>query len=305
MAVCLALTTIAPSYAQSAPTLGSWQAGPDAKGTNTYVGRIEAPRAGQNVTAGANLLVSGWAVDTTAAGWAGFDGVEVWRGAKDKGGTKLATGTVGLSRPDIADALGAAYRNSGFSATVPPMTDASGSQTLFVYLHTPDKGTWYKSVSVSVPAAAPTGTSPNLILSFIRPQENAVVTTKQVTQFYTIRGIALDSTPITDPGNQTLGPCQCGISNVTVYLDAPRGQALPQNVFTANLGALYGVNNTTRAAGKTVASFSPVAREFGGAFDFAQWNVPINPATFAPGYHTLYAYATSSITKMRPWSRGP
>ena len=44
---------------------------------------------------------AGWAADTTAAGWAGISGVEVWNSAKDKGGTKLSTGSVGLGRPDV------------------------------------------------------------------------------------------------------------------------------------------------------------------------------------------------------------
>src|SRR6266852_3434559 len=80
----LALTSIGPSFAQSTPALGSWLAGPDGKGASTIVGRVESPRPNQTVNAGANLLVSGWAADLTAAGWAGIDGIEVWNGAKDK-----------------------------------------------------------------------------------------------------------------------------------------------------------------------------------------------------------------------------
>jgi hypothetical protein len=47
----------------------------------------------------------------TAAGWAGIDSIEIWNGASDKSGSALQGMT--------------------------------GNQTLFVYLHTPGKGTWY------------------------------------------------------------------------------------------------------------------------------------------------------------------
>jgi hypothetical protein len=295
-AACLALSASGPGFAQPAPLSGSWLAGPDGKGQSTYVGRIEAPRAGQTVTAGANILVSGWAVDTTATGWSGIDGVEVWNGAKDKGGTKLASGSVGQPRPDVADALGGSFRGSGFSAVIPPLSGVSGSVSLFVYLHTPDKGTWYKSLTVNAPSAAALAFPTDPIVSIIRPQENAVVTSRLPNQVWTVRGIALDRNPLTDPGNQTLGACQCGISSVTIYLDAPRGKADPNNVFAGNLGALYGVNNSTKPVSAPVSAFSPVARQYGKAFDFAQWNTFINPATIGEGYHTLYVYARSSIT---------
>src|SRR5579859_6627839 len=140
-ATCLALTSsIGPSFAQSGPVLGSWLAGPDGKGSSTIVGRIESPRTRATVNNASNLLVSGWAADTTASGWAGIDGVEVWSGASDKSGsTKLATGTVGLSRSDIGDALGSSFTNSGFSVVVKAgsLQGLMGAQTLFVYLHTP------------------------------------------------------------------------------------------------------------------------------------------------------------------------
>jgi hypothetical protein len=78
---------------------GAWTGASDAQGANTYIGRVESPRAGQTVQAGSNLLVSGWAVDTTAQGWAGFDQMQVYNGDRANGGTKLADGSVGLSRP--------------------------------------------------------------------------------------------------------------------------------------------------------------------------------------------------------------
>jgi hypothetical protein len=82
----------------------------------------------------------------TAAGWAGIDSIEIWNGASDKSGSaKLASGMAGLARADVGEALGGSFTNSGFSAVVPSsaLQGMTGNQTLFVYLHTPGKGTWY------------------------------------------------------------------------------------------------------------------------------------------------------------------
>jgi hypothetical protein len=249
------------------------------------------------VSSGANLLVSGWAADTTATGWAGIDGVEVWSGAKDKDGVKLASGMVGLSRPDVADALGA-FGTSGFSVVVPASALGNVSGPLYVYLHTPNKGTWFKTVSVTPTAGATLPFPTDPIITLIRPLDNESITQKQVTSFYTIRGMALDRNPITDPGNQSTGAggCNCGISSVTVYLDAPRGMPGSINLGNGNVGALYGVNNTTRPTRVPISGFSPVARQYGTAFDFAQWNLPMNWSTIPQGFHTIFAYARSSIT---------
>src|SRR5262249_7415522 len=145
-AACLMLTTIAPTYAQSqsgqsgsqagssagaaptaptgaapapAPVLTNWSAGPGAAGNSTYIGRLETPRIGQVVNTGNGRLVSGWAADVAAQGWAGIDSVEVWAGDRTSGGTKLGSGTVGLPRPDIGDIVGGNFTNSGFSMVVP------------------------------------------------------------------------------------------------------------------------------------------------------------------------------------------
>jgi hypothetical protein len=296
MAACLAVSSSVTAFAQSAPSLGSWQKGPDGQGAGTIVGRIESPSAGQRVSAGANLLVSGWAADTTAAGWAGIDGVEVWSGAKDSG-TKLATGMVGLSRPDVADALGA-FGTSGFSAVVPASSLGNLSGSLYVYLHTPNKGTWFKTVSVNPTSGTALAFPTDPIIALIRPQDNEILSQKQITSYYSIRGIALDRNPITDPGNQSTGAggCNCGISSVTVYLDAPPGQPGSINLGNGNLGALYGVNNVTKLPRVPTSSFSPVARQYGTAFDLAQWFLPMNWQTVPQGFHTIYAYARSSIT---------
>jgi hypothetical protein len=328
----LALSSIAPSYAQSAPILGTWTAGSDAKGVNSIVGRVESPRARQVVNSGANVLVSGWAADTTAAGWAGIDGVEVWSGAKP-GGTKLVSGSAGLARADIGDALGRGFANSGFSVVIPGSTWATatnGVQTIYVYLHTPDKGTYYRIVPLNVVTTAginlATGTPlmfpTDPMIMIARPQEGMNITQKQANSKFSFSGFALDRNPIVDPkiqlsgpgcsacntaGGSLTGPIGAGISSVTAYIDTPPvkgdnslfggfglggGAGLYANILVPGAPPLVGpgLNRPGRVQG------SIISRQFGSRFDFSGWSISINPTTLTPGPHTLYVTATSSVT---------
>lgn len=329
-ALGLALSSIGPSFAQSTPALGSWLAGPDGKGASTIVGRIESPRVRQNVNNAANVLVSGWAADTTAAGWAGIDGVEVWSGAKDKGGAKLVTGTPALARSDIGDALGRTFSNSGFTAVIPASAWSGtnpGPATLYVYLHTPDKGTWYRSVAVKVASTvgvnAATGvplafpTDPMLVIA--RPQEGMNITQKQKNSKFSFSGIALDRNPITDPNIQLTGPgCPActgaggaigtqyrgaGISSITAYIDTPPAKgdnSVFGNFGTPCAGCVQNVNILVSGLGSLnrpgQVQGSIISRQFGSQFDFSGWSIAINPTTLSPGPHTLYVTATSSVT---------
>jgi hypothetical protein len=323
-ALGLALSSLAPSYAQSAPVLGSWLAGPDAKGSSTIIGRIEAPGARRSVSDATNVQVTGWAADTTATGWAGIDGVEVWAGAKDKGGSKLATGSAGLPRSDIGDALGRSFTNSGFVAVVPASAwgTKSGAQTLYVYLHTPDKGTWYRTVAITVVPAAGVNLATGAPLAFptdpmvviARPQEGMNITQKQRNGKFSFNGFALDRNPITDPKIQLSGPgCSgctlfgaqargSGISGISAYVDTPpvRGDQTIFGNFGANCAScLYAnvlVNNlgSLNTPGRPQASIT--SRQYGSQFDYSGWSIAINPATLSPGWHTLYVTAASSVT---------
>jgi len=330
-AACVALSSIGPSLAQPTTTLqGSWLAGPDGQGPSTIIGRIEAPRNNQKAVSSSNLLVSGWAADTTAAGWAGLDGVEVWSGAKDKTtSSKLASGIVGLARADVGDALGSTFTSSGFTAIVPSsaLQSLSGATTLYVYLHTPGKGSWYRTTSVSLVSTAGVNLATGATLQFptdpivviARPQDGTAITQKQVNNKFSFNGIALDRNTITDPNIQLTGPgcsgCNgarggigtqargAGISSVTAYIDTPPvkgdnsifgnfgtpcGSAcLYANVLVSNLGSL-------NVPGRPRASI--ISGSYGSQFDFSGWSIPINPALLAPGPHTLYVTATSSVT---------
>jgi len=308
----LALSTITPSFAQATPALGSWLAGPDGAGASTIIGRVETPRPRQSVSAGANVLVSGWAADLTAAGWAGIDGIEVWNGAKDKGGTKLSTGMVALTRADVGEFLGGNFTRSGFSAVIPnsALQGLKAAPTLYVYLHTPGKGTWMRTVDIGV-AAAPAMAFPNdPILGVVKPQDGTSITQLQRFSKFTFSGFALDRNPITNPATQTLGPgCSActlfanqargaGINSVTGYIDSPRATDGNGGYGTIT-GSLYGtplVSNlgVLNVPGRSQASI--ITRQYGNAFDYSGWSMSVNPTQLSPGPHTLTVTATSSIT---------
>jgi len=323
-AAILALTSVAPGFAQSAPSLaGAWTAGPDASGANTYVGRVEAPRAGQTIAAGANLLVTGWAADTTATGWAGFDKVQVYSGARDKGGIKLADGMVGLNRPDVADFLGPNFIKSGFSAVVPAGGIQAGAATLYVYLHTASKGWWYRTVAATQQSAANLAFPGDPIISWLRPHGGDIITNQQfgAVNNYLLEGFALDRNPQMNPNGLPKtnvpngGPGNVGIASITVYVDKLPGQP-GYDVNVNNLGP------TSPAAIALGSTDSPLNHNilqngcsiFGGPLTFCRGSISVT-ANYGPNYtfagwvkywdqrttqpdmfHTLYATAVSSIT---------
>jgi hypothetical protein len=316
VAAVLALSIVAPGFAQSTSggggvvSSGSWTGSSDAQGANTYIGHVEAPRAGQNVAAGSNLLVSGWAADTTAEGWAGFDQMQVYNGDKAKGGTKVADGQVGLSRPDVASFIGPNFRNSGFSAVVPSGALSGGQATLFVYLHTASKGWWFQSVGVNqqAPVALDFPNDPVVVIG--KPVDGSIITTKQVLNRYVLVGYALDQNPVTDPGNQSklfgpvAGPGEAGIQSVVLYLDKTPNMAGydPAVNFLANAG--LGIEDLASAQGPaagpvhTAANKSTITRAYGPQYEFAGWVASWDTRNAQPDMeHTIYAVATSSITK--------
>lgn len=187
----LLVTQTAPAAAQSA----DWQPGPGAALDNTYDGFIDVPPNGATVPGGSSsFTLAGWFVDKTAQGWAGADDVQVWLGTMDGGGQMLAKALFAQSRPDVGAVEGNPFwDDSGFVATIPGSAVPAGSQTLNLYAHTPGKGWWFKSVSVtgggsaaaapSAPAAPAAGGAPQLTI--LNPTNNQNVSTKSD---YTING---------------------------------------------------------------------------------------------------------------------
>ena len=319
----MALSTIAPGFAQSAPAMTVFTAGTDASGANTYIGRIETPRAGQSIASGASVLVSGWAADATAEGWAGFDQMQVYSGNRDSGGTKVANGMVGLNRPDVADFLGANFLKSGFSAVIPASALQSGSRTLFVYLHTASKGWWFKTVAVNQQAAVNLEFPSDPIVSWLRPHGGDIITNQQfgAVDNYLLEGFALDRNPQMNPNGLPKtnvpngGPGNAGIASITVYIDKLPGQA----GYNPNVNLLGPTSPAAIALGSTDTPLNhnviqngcsvfggpltmcrgsiSVTSSFGPNYTFAGWVKFWDQRNAQPdSFHTLYATAVSSIT---------
>jgi len=142
--------------AAAAPSAaGAWAPGPGAVGEDTYDGYIDHPTADARVVSRGTVQVSGWFVDRTAQGWAGADDVEIFLGPMHDGGTLLGHAVFAQPRPDVGAALSNAYwASSGWTASISTSALVPGSDALFVYVHAPAKGWWYKSVTISVSSGA-------------------------------------------------------------------------------------------------------------------------------------------------------
>jgi hypothetical protein len=256
----LSLGASGVASAQSAPGAG-WSPAAGAAGDNTYQGYIDQPGAGATVSAGAAFHVSGWVVDTSAQGWAGIDGVQVMVGDRS-----VASGVVGISRPDVANAFSNGYwANSGFDAIVPAGSVPGGTQTLTVVAHTPGKGSWSKDVSVTVSgggggSAAPSPAAPSeqqtgLVFRVTTPAPNDLVLNNK--NGY-ISGIAYDT--------RTRAELGIGVDRIQIYIDGPRGQAGSQFI-----GEVAGFGTT--------------------------WSMSWEPTRYdSVRHHVMYAYGRSAVT---------
>jgi hypothetical protein len=244
----VATTGVMPAQAQQ--ELASWQPGPDASGTNTYLAFIEQPPSG-GVASGAPFVISGWLIDKTAQGWAGFDQVQVFSGPMGSGGTMLATALVGLDRPDVAAATGNPdWSESGFSAEISASALQPGVDPLLIYGHTPAKGWWYTTFDAFVSAASNASLAPpSVSIAVPGPEASIPVTSRS----YTIKGSAADP-GVTSP---SLGS---GIDQVLVYLGGRRED--PRSILLGN------------------ASISG-----------DQWSLTFSPDLYPWGSTTLYVYA--------------
>lgn len=285
----------------AAAQLNTFLAGPGAIGPSTYVGTIDTPASGSTIAAGAGsqTLVSGWACDTTAQGWAGFDQVQAYNGVMGSGGTRLASGSTGEARPDVAANTGNPNcAASGFSVSVPGNTlVAGGSLALYVYLHTPGNGWWALNATLTVgappaqslsapapgPAGSPSGPAvpayarPNLRATIVYPTPNQ---TLNADTSYTMAGFAYDV-------NGAL------ITNVEIYLDNYPGQvgSTPVDLGPASLG---------NSAGFKVPAGYPGTSGFSFVLDPQAYPPAVNPTsgrTYAStnwpgGGHVIYAFVS-------------
>lgn len=141
-----------------------WTPGPEALGEHTLDGYIDVPVARSTIVGGSTGVVSGWVVDRTAEGWPGIDQVHLLAIAPDGGGYDLGMGIVQQQRPDVAEALGNPYfAAAGFVFPQVQWNVPAGPYTLYVRAHTPDKGWWLRSTTITIserptPTPRPTAT---------------------------------------------------------------------------------------------------------------------------------------------------
>jgi hypothetical protein len=254
----LSISATGVASAQSAPGAG-WSPAAGAAGDNTYQGYIDQPGAGANISTATAFHVNGWVVDTSAEGWAGIDGVQVMLGDRS-----LATGVVGISRPDVASAFSNAYwANAGFDAIVPAGSVPGGTQTLTVVAHTPGKGSWSKDVSVNVSGGGSAQASPSapaeqqtgLVFRVTTPGPNDLVLNNK--NGY-ISGIAYDT--------RTRAELGTGVDRIQIYIDGPRGQSGSQFI-----GEVAGPSTT--------------------------WSKSWEPTRYdSVRHHVMYAYGRSAVT---------
>jgi hypothetical protein len=280
--------SIGPASA-AADAVSTWTAGPSAVGDPTYDGFVDTPAANATVPNG-GFAVSGWFVDTSAQGWAGADDMQVFLGSMDGGGKQLAKGSIGQNRPDVAAALGTPFwAASGFTAFLPAGSVSVGPQTLTVYVHTPDKGWWYKEVPVNVsssapaaptlPAAAAPAATPvpgavggaGIVVAIEKPTEGEVIPTKND---YEVIGYALDKAAA--PNQGSLGS---GIDRVQLYIGNDRTN-----------GGIY-LGDATLGFSDNVPSTL-----YGQQFGYSGWRLTFKPTQFHANTFILYAYAHSVVT---------
>lgn len=126
---------------------------------STVVITVDTPP--QDAEGSLRLYMTGWAADTAAPTGTGVDMVEVYLdGPRGQGGVFLARAEYGLTRTDVARALGAdRFARSGWSvvADLPP-----GQRTLYIYAHPTDQppGQGWAGPAVLSYLATPGGPTP-------------------------------------------------------------------------------------------------------------------------------------------------
>ena len=264
LAGLVTLQVATPTFAQQPQGPTGWQPGQGAAGDNTYLGVIDAPSNGSNVSLNGPLNVNGWFVDTTAEGWAGVDDVQVFLGTMDSG-TSLGHASIGVSRPTWPRR--GATRTGRPPAGKPRSIRARFRQARTRSSCTPTrrrKGWWGLPVAVEVkqvttstgeplaPAPALQGAPP--MVSVGVPRENEIVSTR--TRIFPMSGTA------SDPAN---GGAR-GVDWVEVWLN---GEANSDN------GVILGVADLNSDG---------------------TWSLPFDPGSHLPIPTNLYVYAHSRVT---------
>jgi hypothetical protein len=93
--------------------------------------------------------VAGWALDPQATTGSGVDAVHVWAVRRDVAGASpqfLGAATLGLARPDVAQAFGAQFAATGFSLSTTELSP--GDYEVSVYVRRERTARWESARAV-------------------------------------------------------------------------------------------------------------------------------------------------------------
>jgi glucose/arabinose dehydrogenase len=104
---------------------------------------------GSNATLNRPFVVTGWAIDRSAASGTGVDAVHVWGVPVSPGGAAVFLGAASFGdRPDVAAAFGAQFRTSGYGVIANP--PAAGVWDLLIFAHSTVSGQFENAFVVRV-----------------------------------------------------------------------------------------------------------------------------------------------------------
>ncbi len=110
---------------------------------------VDAPSGAIVVTNGQRVLVGGWALAAGTSG-TGITGVDVYLDGAPGTGAFLGSAVLGISRPDVASALGRPEaRSSGYNFDWMPRNVSQGAHTLHVVARSSSGDSATQSVQVS------------------------------------------------------------------------------------------------------------------------------------------------------------
>ena len=127
---------------------------------------IDSPTASATVANGDVVDFGGWAVDNSASGGTGIDGVDIYIDVQNGVAAQKISANYGTYRPDVARALGRPdWANSGFNLnwTVSGLPD--GQHTFQIWAHSIVNGWHNSNVTLAVSGTHVTAVMPSVQVS--------------------------------------------------------------------------------------------------------------------------------------------
>ena len=134
--------------------------------TSTVQITIDTPTASATVANGDVVDFGGWAVDSSAVGGTGIDGVDIYVDVQNGVAGQKISANYGTYRPDVARALGRSdWTNSGFNLnwTVSGLSD--GQHTFQVWAHSTINGWHSSNVTLAVSGTRVNASLPSVQVS--------------------------------------------------------------------------------------------------------------------------------------------